>query len=367
MSTTPDITIIGGGIMGLLTARECRLAGASVTVIDKHQLGQESSWAGGGILLPIYPWRQHQAITQLVVQSLKLYPALIDAIHNTTSQIDPEFIRSGLLICKNPDYADAIAWCAKNSISFNNPSKALCDGLNSEFNNPLWLPKIRQVRNPRLLKAVQEDLKCQGVHFITQSELLNLHIQQQRVESITTSTGHYPVAQVILTTGAWTGQLWQQFFPTTEIAPTKIQPIKGQMLLFDAKPDTLTTMVLDDAHYLIPRLDGKILAGSTVEQSGFNKTTDLETKTKLTDFARRLIPALNDFPVIAHWAGLRPGTEQGIPYIAQHPTLKNLSINAGHFRNGLTMAPASAQLLVDLLLKRTPKIAPEPYQFNSLH
>jgi glycine oxidase len=71
--------------------------------------------------------------------------------------------------------------------------------------------------------------------------------------------------------------------------------------------------------------------------------------------------------VIAHWAGLRPGTEHGIPYIAQHPTLKNLSINAGHFRNGLTMAPASAPLLVDLLLKRTPKIAPEPYQFNSLH
>lgn len=366
MSDTPDFTIIGGGIMGLLTARECRLAGASVSVIDKNQIGLESSWAGGGILLPIYPWRQHQAITDLVIQSLKLYPALTDAIQ-ATSRIDPEFVQSGLLICKNPDYIDAINWCETNAIHYQTPALTTLKHLQTEFNRPLWLPEIHQARNPRLLKAVYSDLKHLGVHFITGSELLTLNIHQQRVQSISTSSGDYPVAQIILTTGAWTGQLWRQLFSSTGSVQPEIDPVKGQMLLFDAKPDTLSTMVLDNAHYLIPRSDGKILAGSTVERSGFNKETDLETKTQLAAFAHQLLPSLKQFPIIAHWAGLRPGTEHGIPYIARHPELENLSINAGHFRNGLTMAPASAQLLADLLLNRFPKIDPEPYQFNSLH
>jgi glycine oxidase len=123
-------------------------------------------------------------------------------------------------------------------------------------------------------------------------------------------------------------------------------------------------MILDDDHYLIPRRDGKILVGSSVEHSGFDKSTTEQTKHKLKNFAFELFPKLKDFFLIAHWAGLRPGTEHGIPYIDNHPEIENLSINAGHFRNGLTMAPASAQLMADLILKRTPSIEPTPYKLT---
>ena len=115
---------------------------------------------------------------------------------------------------------------------------------------------------------------------------------------------------------------------------------------------------------MIPRLDGKILAGSTVEQDDFNKTPSKIALEQLTHFARHLLPVLHDYPVIKHWAGLRPGTEHGVPYIGRHPHISNLSINAGHFRNGLVMGPASAQLLVDLLLNRPTAVAPEPYQLG---
>jgi glycine oxidase len=138
------------------------------------------------------------------------------------------------------------------------------------------------------------------------------------------------------------------------------------MLLFAAKPDTLQTMVLDDGHYLIPRLDGHILAGSTIEGDTFDKTTTSEAKIQISDFALRLLPTLKDCPLVKHWAGIRPGTPCGVPYIDRHPEISNLSINAGHFRNGLAMAPASAQLMVDLILGRPCSVDPEPYRLDRL-
>ncbi|MCK5905761.1 MAG: FAD-dependent oxidoreductase, partial [Gammaproteobacteria bacterium] len=141
----------------------------------------------------------------------------------------------------------------------------------------------------------------------------------------------------------------------------EVSPVKGQMLLFDAKPDTLPYMILDNNHYLIPRRDGKILVGSSVEHSEFDKSTSTEIKGLLFSFATELFPTLKDFPLCKHWAGLRPGTKQGIPYIDKHPEIKNLAINAGHFRNGLVMGPASAQLMADLILDRQPCVDPEPY------
>lgn len=364
MSIATDVTIVGGGIMGMLTAYECRRAGASVTLIEKNLPGQESSWAGGGILLPIYPWRQHAAISQLVMQSLKLYPALMDDLQNN-SGIDPEFIQSGMLLCKNPDFAAAVAWCEQYGVAWQTPPQEVLAPLASGLEQPLWLPTIRQARNPRLLKALYLSLCNLGVQVISQCSLQNLEIKNNRVHAIHTSLGDFPVNQLVITTGAWSGDLWQQLLGAEQ--QIKIKPAKGQMLLFAAKPDTLTTMVLDGAHYLIPRADGHILVGSSVEYAGFDKTTDLETKIRLQNFAQQTVPALQHYPVVQHWAGLRPGTEHGIPYITQHPELQNLSLNAGHFRNGLTMAPAAAQLLVDLLLQRTPAISPLPYQLDSLH
>ncbi len=167
--------------------------------------------------------------------------------------------------------------------------------------------------------------------------------------------------QLIISTGAWTGKLAKQLLPNYLRTP-EIYPVKGQMLLFNAKPDTLPHMVLDDDHYLIPRLDGKILVGSSVEHSAFNKSATKKTKEKLFAFATELFPTLKNFPLCNHWAGLRPGTKKGIPFIDKHPEIKNLAINAGHYRNGLVMGPASAQLIADLILGRIPCVDPEPYR-----
>jgi glycine oxidase len=361
MTTIPDITIIGGGVIGLLTAREFFNAGATVAIIDKNMLGQESSWAGGGILLPLYPWRQADAITRLALQSLRLYPVLAGQLIAETG-LDPEWYPCGLLITKNPDITAAVSWCKTNNVLFQAAGADLFNGLNTGSDNPLWLPEIAQARNPRLVKSLKQDLINKGIPLIEHCELTGVTLDKNRITTVNTTSGQFSVNQLIISAGAWTGQLFQRLFPGIAGTAPKIAPVKGQMLLFNAKPETLRTMVLDGDQYLIPRRDGKILAGSTVEQDDFNKTTTTAARDELTEFAFNLLPALKHTPLIHHWAGLRPGTEQGVPYIDKHHEISNLSINAGHFRNGLVMGPASAQLMVDLILGRPAAVAPEPYQ-----
>ncbi len=366
MSIFSDFTIIGSGINGLLTARELIKAGATVTLIEKNQLSKEASWAGGGILLPIYPWRQAQAITKLVKISIKIYPELNTELLSHTG-IDPEWTQCGLLITKNPDLTLAEAWCKRNLIACLPGTEAQLKAFHSNALNPIWLPEIAQVRNPRLLTALIQDLKSKKAIFHEHCSLNKTQLTHNRIESITTKHGKIAVNQLILTTGAWTGELWQDLFSTSQTNPPEIHPVKGQMLLFDAQPGLLAHMILDDDRYLIPRRDGKILAGSTVETSGFDKQVTSDAKQQLYNFATRLFPALAEYPVTHHWAGLRPGTQQGIPYIDKHPEIENLYINAGHFRNGLVMGPASAKLLTELIMNQPTSIDPTPYQLSAQH
>ena len=356
-----DVTIVGGGIMGLLSAREFSLAGAKVTLIEKGECGKESSWAGGGILLPLYPWRQAASITTLVLESLKSYSQLAQTLLADTG-IDPQWQQSGLLITQNPDSDLATQWCQKNHVTYHTPADADLNALNAQVLNPILLPEIAHIRNPRLLKALKQDVLSKHVTLIENCELGQVTLRHQRVHDIHTSHGKIAVNELILTTGAWTRAFFQQHLIGLLDTPS-IYPAKGEMLLFEAAPDMLKRIVLDGDHYLIPRRDGKILVGSTVECDVFQKNLTVKAHETLRDFAIQLLPALKDAPLIKHWAGLRPATDYGVPYIGRHPEIANLSLNAGHFRNGLSMAPASASLLVALVQGKPPAIDPSPYQF----
>lgn len=364
MTSNTDFILIGGGIIGLLTARELFNAGMSVTVIEQGEIGRESSWAGGGIILPLYPWRQQPAITDLVKPGFTLYPALAAELIASTG-IDPEYSPCGLLMTQNPDLENALDWCKRHAVPYEMADSSWFVNLDTHPVDPLWLPSIAQIRNPRLLKSVKQDLRQKGVRLLENCRLTAVNVNKNRIQALDTSAGEFKVNELLLTAGAWTAKLMADFFPSLKTPVPVIAPVRGQMLLFKAKPDTLTNMVLDGSHYLIPRLDGHILAGSTVEADiAFDKSPTSKGKSELFDFAVRLLPALKQFPLVNHWAGLRPGTEEGIPYIGRHPHIANLSVNAGHFRNGLAMAPASAKLMADLLLGRPTVLDPEPYRLN---
>lgn len=354
-----DITIIGGGIIGMLTARELLNAGHSVTLIEKNNIGQESSWAGGGILLPLYPWRQREEISRLVMQSLLLYPQLAAELLENTC-IDPELNLCGLLITKNPDVDLAIDWCKKNHIVCEQIENLNDFPITTTPENPLFLPEIGHIRNPRLIKSLKQALINKKCVIYENCHITDIVHTKNKVISLKTNEKIFHINELVIATGAWTNQFFQHFF--SYLTAPKITPAKGQMLLFNAHCDVLKSMILDNDRYLIPRRDGKILVGSTVESCDFDKKTTLEVKNALTDFAINLLPELKNYPISHHWAGLRPESPHGIPTICKHPELENVSLNAGHFRNGLVMAAASAQLLGDIILNRPPKIDPKPYQ-----
>ncbi len=356
-----DITIIGGGVMGLMTAREFLKTGASVTILEKNQCGQESSWAGGGILSPLYPWRQAQAITDLVLPSLQRFPLIADELHSNTG-INPEWIQSGLLITQNPDAELAREWCEKSQINIEKPTDAQFENLTVETKNPIFLPDIAQIRNPRLLQALKKDVLNKGVRLIENCEITDFDIEHNRIHHLKSNHGKFSAAEFVMATGAWTRSIFQELLIGLIDTP-EIFPAKGQMLLFDAPIGVLTNIVLHGDQYLIPRSDGKILAGSTVEYDVFHKNLTVEAHEKLIYFATNVMPFLKKAPMIKQWAGLRPATENGVPYICRHPEIHNLTLNAGHFRNGLNMSPASAQLVVDLILNRSPIVNPSAYDF----
>ncbi len=366
MHSIPDITFVGGGVTGLLSARLFALAGANVTLIDKGSIGQESSWAGGGILLPLYPWRQADAISQLLIPSMAAYPGLAQSLLESTA-LDPEYIVSGLLMTQLADVDEAVTWCQRYAIKHSPATSVQKNSFPHINEQALHLPGVAQARNPRLLKALKQDLLQRGVKIVENCAIEKITCKNNHISQIASASEIFAVNQLVLTAGAWTAPLWKTLLGDETAWVPDIFPVKGQMLIFDTPAHTLDFMVLEQDRYLIPRSDGKILCGSTVESADFDKTTSERARLSLAGFARKLFPALESAPIIHHWAGLRPGTPQGVPYIDKYPEIDNLAISAGHFRNGFAMGPASAQLLFEILTDQATTLDPAPYRLSANH
>jgi len=356
-----DCIIIGAGIMGLFTARELAQAGMKVCVLDQSAVGRESSWAGGGILSPLYPWRYPEPVQHLARWSQQAYPELVETLLTDTG-IDPERRESGLLVLGDSELVEAKAWAETYTTSMDildnaqlrSLAPALAKKLADSVEQSLWFEQIGQVRNPSLLKALTRDVLQRGVEIREQTRVDSLLIYGGKIQGVETSTGNIEADKVIACSGAWTHDLLQ----VTDLK-VNVQPVKGQMLMYKASPELLKQIILNGDRYVIPRRDGRILIGSTLEHTGFDKSTSQQANDDLQHAAKQIIPALADYPVERHWAGLRPGTADGIPYIYADKKVDGLFVNSGHFRNGVVLAPASARLTADLVLQREPIIEPK--------
>ncbi|MBI3560301.1 MAG: glycine oxidase ThiO [Gammaproteobacteria bacterium] len=354
--------IVGGGLIGLLQARFLCKAGWQVTVIDQGDIGQEASWAGGGILSPLYPWRYPRAVTQLAQCSQRYYPHLVRELIDEGG-VDPELTTQGMVMLGVTDASLACDWAAQWGQvcePLDSPSlHRLLPGFAGSDTSALWWPRLAQIRNPRLVKALKITCARAGVEFITHQPVIGLLSSHQTVWGVSTVRGDIPAERVIVCSGAWSGRFLEG------IASLPVKPMKGQMLLLRGQPGEIKPIVLSHGRYVIPRRDGRLLVGSTLEDQGFDKQPTLEARESLSAFAQKLFPGLQKFTLEQHWAGLRPGNPRGgIPYIGKVPAWEHLYINTGHFRNGIVLAPASAQLLTDLLLERPPGLDPTPYQLD---
>ena len=323
-----------------MTALKLAQRGCQVTIVERNKIAAqtsgESSWAGAGILFPLLPWFYKDAVNQLAMAGANLYPIICDELKRETG-IDPQYTQSGLEIQPPFDETAAIDWCKSYQIAIEKNAQGL------------FLPSIAQVRPPNLLQALKQRLIQQNVTLLENTQLEPLK-NVQKIDGWKASNGEVLAADAfIVTSGAWSFELLKD-----TAANLNIKPMRGQILLYDlsnqAMQDLPANIIYQDGFYLVPRRDGYLLAGSTLEDVGFDTRTTEDVKQALKTKAESILPVLKDMPIHKHWSGLRPGTPDNLPTIAAHSTIENLYLNTGHFRYGLTMAPESARRLAELIV-----------------
>lgn len=330
--------VAGAGVVGLATAHTLLQADFEVTLLERGAAAQESSWAGGGILSPLCPWDYSDAVTRLTTRGAAFFPAWAQALHDATD-IDPEYEVSGMRVLPPFDAPTALRWCAAHGVNI------------VEEHDALLLPDVAQVRNPRLLRALRVRVEQLGGRIVEHCDVRRMMTDQGNVQAFATSLGEFSAECFIVTAGAWSRQVLGECALRLDI-----KPVRGQMLLFKFAAPPLRHILLQDGMYLIPRRDGHLLVGSTMEDVGFNKEITQAAYSDLRQRAEAVLPALRGMPLMRHWAGLRPASPHNTPVIARHPQLENLYINSGHFRYGLTMAPPSAEILLNEITG-----APQPF------
>ncbi len=366
-----DVLIIGGGVIGLSLAWDLAQHGRQVQVIDSGEPGKEASWAGAGILPPtswkaaLHPYDQLRAL------SSELHPLWAAALSKQTG-IDTGYRTcGGIYLARTPGEAASLTGWANAATEEGIEVHRLGEreweesGIREQgavegrrIRAAYLLPKEAQLRNPRHLQALRTACERLGVVITPGGAALDFEIRDGRVQTVITSAGPLQASQFCLTSGAWTGQIC-----ATLGIPLGIFPIRGQMVLFNTHDvSVLKHIVTEGSRYLVPREDGHVLAGSTEEEVGFDKSTTEEAVADLIAFARGLVPALENATVERKWAGLRPASFDSLPYLGLLPGLANCFVASGHFRSGLYLSPATAVVMSQMMRGEQPQIDLGPFR-----
>ncbi len=349
MKSSGDVVILGGGVIGLTTAYLLARAGARVLVCDQAKVGQEASWAGAGILPPSDLRTDCQPCDRLRALSGQMFPSLSEELRQETG-IDNGYVRCGGLGW--PDPAEHVAdeeWYGAGVTTELLDAAALGrlePALAADLGPARRVPAMAQLRNPRHLQALAA--ACARTGRVTLHEgaaAEELLIEQGRVRAVRATTGTLVGDTYLIATGAWTDRLMRPL----GLRPG-IRPVRGQIVLLNPGRMLFGHILTQGARYLVPRLDGRVLIGSTEELAGFDKRNTADGVQGLLALATRLVPALRESAVECCWAGLRPGSPDGLPFLGRVPAVRNLLVAAGHFRAGIQLSPGTALLMKELIL-----------------
>lgn len=359
MNTSTDVAIVGGGIIGLLTARELAGAGCRVTVVDRARVGDAASRAAGGILSPLVPWQTPEPVWALAAWSQPVFPTLCEHLERRTG-MDPGWRSRGMLLLDPEDPDDALAWARAHGVAAEwlKPERVAImePALSRPDRGAVHLPGVATLDCGGFLDALREELIGDGVEILEGMEVTGLLRDGRRVVGVRAGDRAIRAEHVVVSAGAWSRHLTERAG-----APLRIRPVRGQIVQFALDEGTVNRLVLTGRRYLVPGHGGGLLAGSTLEETGFDDGVTREAGDELRKMAVRLVPQLENVPVEDHWAGLRPGTPDDLPCIGPPGGVPGLWLNTGHFTHGILLAPASARLLADRLLERPPIVDPAPF------
>jgi glycine oxidase len=347
---TWDVIIIGGGIIGLSLAIALRKRGATVLVVERGEPGREASHAAGGMLVDSI-FETPAVLQSLATASARMYPEFTHEIE-LESGMKVDLRDQGTVLFLSPEHAEQHAEFAA-SHPLPNPLAELEPAIAGQCFPALYL-KERSVDPRALSAAAWKAAKHRGVDFSSGDEVTAVTLSDGHATGVQTVKTAFRAAKVVNCAGAWSGQIQVRSGGVSPRAfPTR--PVKGQMLCLIMPSRTLLKHVVRSPEvYLIPRSDGRLLVGATVEEAGFDKRTDIPTIQRLHRAATALVPELRNAKILEDWAGLRPGTPDALPILGETAT-PGYYVATGHFRDGILLAPITAEVMTAVIEGRKPE------------
>lgn len=363
-----DVIIIGAGIIGCNIAYDLAKRNVKSLVIDKASaVGREASWAGAGILT------SHASTDApyptLCRASLARYPALADELRAET-QIDIELIQSGTLsVFFNPAEAAGLIGLADRRVKRGFSAEVLTaeqalqlePALSTSIAGAVLFPEDAQVRNPKMVIALAKAAAKLGAQFQVGNPVADFirvseGSNRERVVGVVVNGETYYADTFVIAAGCWTGTLTAQLD-----VPIQVEPAKGQIVLVEAMPPPFERTIDGLGIYIVPRADGKILLGATVEFVGYDKTATVEGAKQMIDAGIAIAPQLAHSTFVQTWAGLRPHAKKG-PLLGYLPGYDNVVLASGHFKNGILLAPITGHLIAELITTGQTSLPLEPFQ-----
>jgi glycine oxidase len=336
---TWDVIIIGGGIIGLSLASALRRRGAVVLVVERGEPGREASHAAGGMLVDC-AFETLPALQPLATASARMYPEFAHELE-LESGMKVDLRDQGTILLPSSEHLRHLESAPLTAAALAELEPALV------ADRPAFFLKERSVDPRALSSAAWKAAKNRGVDFSSGDEVTSVTVTEGRATGVATTKTAFHAAKIVNCAGAWSGQIAPRAFPT--------RPVKGQMLCLAMPSRTLLKHVVRSPEvYLIPRSDGRLLVGATVEEAGFDKRTDIATIQRLHHAALALIPELRNAKILEDWAGLRPGTPDALPILGETAT-PGYYAATGHFRDGILLTPITAEVMTAVIEGRNPE------------
>jgi glycine oxidase len=362
MSQHPDVLILGGGVIGLSIAYYLAREKVRVEILDRGDFGQEASWAGAGIIPAGNSAHARTPFDKLRAISSEAYPALSEELRQRTG-MDNGYLRcGGLVFPEHHEPASDEEWRGEGircEELTGGELRRLEPNLAPRYQRALYLPDTAQLRNPRHVKALLAGCALSGATLRPASPVLALERDRAQLTAVSTPNGRFSAASYIIAAGAWSDVLLAQVGWRPGI-----HPVRGQIALLNTEAPLLRRVLMHGKRYLVPRPDGRVLIGATEEDVGFDKRTTAVAIRDLLDFGIGLVPRLADAPLERSWAGLRPGSPDGLPFLGRVPGVNDLYVAAGHFRAGIQLAPGTALLMRELILGQSLTIPLDSFRLD---
>lgn len=353
MAGTADVIVVGAGVVGCSVAYHLARKGVKgVLVLDRDKIGGEASGAAAGMLAPQCEAAGPGPFLDFCLAARPYYERLAPELKDTI-RIDIEYLRWGILYLIDEEGDEAAEgryrWQKERGLMVERltPDEVgrLEPGLTKEIGGALFFPDDHHVNNAELTSALARAAQAQGVRIVEGCPVTGFLYEGDRVAGVRTAGEIYTAAHVVLCTGAWSGQLGT---PLGRRIP--VEPARGQIVCAALAEPPLRHVVWGREGYLVPRLNGGLIAGSTVEYVGFEKTVTLDGIRRLSELTLALLPGLTHQPFARAWAGFRPHCKDGLPLIGPLQGLDGLSIATGHFRNGILLGPLTGRLVAEMIL-----------------